>query len=104
MPDDSHAIVVPEFNPIPGALEILQSSMAEDPEYAWGWHCVLACCAMDEGVDHTTANRIAGRFMSTAFEFDSAGVFPDRMRWTPDPEPEFTKSFWEMLDEDLDFV
>lgn len=49
------------------AMASLSEAMLEDPSYAWSWHCNLACCAMDEGLDHESANRAAERFMARAF-------------------------------------
>ena len=49
------------------AMQALSEAMLEDPDYAWSWHCNLACCAMDEGLDHEAANRAAERFMALAF-------------------------------------
>lgn len=42
-----------------------------DPGLGWVWHCNIACCAIDEGVCHKSANQIAARFMKMAFGFDS---------------------------------
>jgi hypothetical protein len=95
----------PIESPIPYALDTLRSSMATDLEYAWSWHCALACAALDQHIDRPTANTIASRFMHYAFGVNTAEAFPERMVAHPRPEPEqpeSTKSFWEMLDEDLD--
>ena len=48
-------------------MERLTQQIKDDPEYAWSWHCNLAVCAMDEGLDHAAANRAAARFMQTTF-------------------------------------
>ena len=50
-----------------GALAEMKRAMDADPDYAWGWHCNLACCIMDEGVSHEVANKAASRFMKLAF-------------------------------------
>lgn len=56
------------------ALASLKWHMAEDAppnvggSYARSWHDSLACCAMDEGVSHEVANKIAARFMKMAFD------------------------------------
>lgn len=55
-----------------GALKILSRAMKEDEGYAWGWHCNLACAAMDEGLDHAAANRAAARIMQAAFGVDTS--------------------------------
>lgn len=49
------------------AVEHLSKAFKDDPEYAWSWHCSLACCSMDEGLDHEHANKAAGRFMYMCF-------------------------------------
>ena len=54
------------------ALDVLKNAMLTDYECAWSWHCNIVCCAMDEGVEHGTANRIAGRFMKLAFGVDTS--------------------------------
>ena len=54
--------------PLKLAYRKLSLEMKADPEYAYSWHCNVACAAMDEGVDHETANKIATRFMSIAFQ------------------------------------
>lgn len=45
----------------------LAALIRQDPEYAWTWHCVVSCAAMDEGVDHDIANQIASRAMYAMF-------------------------------------
>lgn len=50
----------------------LAAAFAADLEYARGWHDNLASCAMDEGVGWEMANRIAARFMRSAFDVDTA--------------------------------
>lgn len=52
---------------IDGPAAPLTTALNSDPDYAWTWHCNIAGCALDEGVDHATANRIAARFMKSAF-------------------------------------
>ena len=46
----------------------LAEAIQGDNGYAWSWHCAVACCAMDEGVEHANAHRIADRFMAMAFQ------------------------------------
>jgi hypothetical protein len=58
---------VEKVNATAHAMTTLKESMRKDPDYAWTWHCNLACCAFDEGVNIVTANDIAARFMSLAF-------------------------------------
>lgn len=93
-----------EENPVSAAFDVLKTAMAEDPEYAWGWHCSIACSAMDEGLDKSQANHIAGRVMYMAFKVDTARIFPDRM---PYPEraavllaPVQETSIWNCLEDE----
>jgi hypothetical protein len=50
------------------AMKKLSLVMQRDPEYAYSWHCNIACAAIDEGIEHSVANRIASNFMSNAFK------------------------------------
>lgn len=50
------------------AMDHLRQAFQKHSDYAMSWHRNLACCALDEGVDHKTANLIASRFMKLAFE------------------------------------
>ncbi len=49
------------------SLLALSTAMHKDPEYAWTWHCNLACAGMDAGLGHQAANVMAGNFMKLAF-------------------------------------
>lgn len=53
-------------------LSMLKGVMKFHPDFAWTWHCNIACVAMDEGVNASTANLLAARFMMSAFEVDTA--------------------------------
>lgn len=53
-------------------MNALKAAIQDDPGYAWSWHCNVTCCAMDEGVEHDAANRIAARFMKLAFDVDTS--------------------------------
>lgn len=55
----------------PRALESLKAAMREDQQYANSWHDNIACCALDEGAAHATANNIASRFMKLAFDVET---------------------------------
>lgn len=54
-------------------LELLSKKLKDNEGYACSWHSVAACCMMNEGVDHATANRAAARFMKQSFGVDTAG-------------------------------
>ncbi len=48
----------------------MRDAFFSDPEYAWGWHCNIACLLLDEGVDQLAANRRAQGFMKRAFDVE----------------------------------
>jgi len=57
------------------AYYAFKQALQADPEWAWTYHCNLACAAMDEGMRGPAANRAAARFMKAAFGIDTlAGV------------------------------
>jgi hypothetical protein len=56
---------------IQDAMKILTRAMMEDPDYAWGWHCNIACLLLDKGIDHKAANNRASGFMKLAFDVDT---------------------------------
>lgn len=51
-------------------MKIISQAVRTDQDYAWSWQSNLACCAMDEGVEHAKANRIAAKFMRLLFNVD----------------------------------
>jgi hypothetical protein len=53
------------------ALAVLSKVFADDPAYAWSWHCNIAMCSVDEGMERVAANRAASRFMKAAFGIDT---------------------------------
>jgi hypothetical protein len=53
------------------AMAALEKAIHNDPDYAWSWHCNIACAAMDEGLERVAANRAAARFMYAAFDCDT---------------------------------
>jgi len=81
----------------------LAARIRQDPEYAWSWHCVAAGAALDEGVDHETANRIASRAMYAMFGAETLHPsYPEAKGGHHDPTrlAQLTKcSIWEMLKE-----
>lgn len=54
------------------ALQVVRYTMQHDPEFAWAWHCSVAHEALNEGIIHGVANKIATRFMSTVFDTDTS--------------------------------
>lgn len=47
--------------PIAIAVQTIEHAIAEDDDYRRAWHANFACAAMDEGIDHETAQKIATR-------------------------------------------
>lgn len=39
--------------------------------WAWSWHCNIAVCAQDEGLEYQASQRAASRFMRLLFGFDT---------------------------------
>lgn len=60
-----------ETRTIENELQTIKQAMAEDPHFAWGWHCNVSMAMQDEGVDPTQANLGAARFMKLAFDIDT---------------------------------
>lgn len=58
------------------ALDTLKAALAEDSEYAWGWHCNIAMAFMDTEPEygsrnlHRAANEGAAIFMQRCFDID----------------------------------
>ncbi len=53
------------------SIETLTGAVQSDPEYAWAWHCNIAMCSVDEGMERAAANRAAARFMKIFFNVDT---------------------------------
>ena len=53
------------------AMDVLRCHLQSDPDYAWSWHCNIAMAAVDEGLDHDSAQLAAARFMRSAFSIDT---------------------------------
>lgn len=58
------------------AIASLSTAFSAAPEYAWSWHCNLACAGMDAGLNHQAANVMAGNFMKLAFGADVTTYTP----------------------------
>ena len=48
---------------VPESMATVTNAIRNDPSYAWSWHCNIAMAAMDEGVNHMAANKLAARFL-----------------------------------------
>jgi len=56
---------------IANAFSILKEAIKNDAGYAWGWHCNIAVCSQDEGMEHAASNRAASRFMKLCFDTET---------------------------------
>ena len=54
------------------AYNDMSKAMKKDPEYAYGWHCNIACPLMDEGMEHDKANQVAERLMKHLFGINAS--------------------------------
>ena len=61
------------------AMADLTNALKADTDLLWGWHCVLATSAQDEGMEYKASNRSAARFMQSTFGIDTTEHehFPD---------------------------
>lgn len=50
----------------------LKQQIAQDPEYAWAWHCNLAMPFIDAGCDDAVAQRGAAAAMQILFGVDTS--------------------------------
>lgn len=79
----------------------LAARIRQDPGYAWAWHCCVVGSAMDEGIDHEAANRIASRLMRMMFNAETQHPsYPEGNKGRHDPTKlaQFpARSIWEML-------
>lgn len=62
------------------ALAVLRASFQADPDYALSWHCNLASCAINAGLEQDMAQRLAVKFMKLCFDFDTTTI-PEVARW-----------------------
>jgi len=63
---------------ISNAFDIIKDKLQKDFMYAWGWHCNIAVCSQDEGMDHVSSNKAAARFMKICFDVDTTQDAFDR--------------------------
>lgn len=82
------------LDPLPAAWGIVKQALKDDYELAWAYHCQIAVSAMDEGVSHHTAQKIAERSMSLLFGLDTSLGEPTRTDSTPEEptEPEWAEA------------
>lgn len=53
------------------AMATLKQNMKTNFEFAWSWHCAIACLLMDVGAKHKEANARATSFMLSTFEVNT---------------------------------
>ena len=82
---------------VPGSMATVSKAIRNDPAYAWSWHCNIAVAAMDEGVDHMTANKLAARFLMilTGVDTTKNPLFPQE---EVKPELAHKVSYWKRHD------
>lgn len=68
----------PAVPSLPDAMTVVIRALQDDPGYAWSWHCNIAMAAVDEGVDHGTANHAAARFMRLLASVEPAHELPPK--------------------------
>jgi len=60
------------------AYRAFKEALQASPDWAWLYHCTIACAAMDEGMRPPAANRVAARFMKAAFDIDTlTGIYKE---------------------------
>lgn len=85
---------------VPESMATVSQAIRNDPSYAWTWHCNIAMAAMDEGVDHMTANKLAARFLMilTGVDTTKNPAFPKE---PVEPELAYKVNRWERFDNTL---
>lgn len=85
---------------VPESMATVSKAIRNDPSYAWSWHCNIAMAAVDEGVDHMTANKLAARFLMilTGVDTTKNPAFPKE---PVEPELAYKVNRWERFDNTL---
>ena len=85
---------------VPESMATVSNAIRNDPGYAWTWHCNIAMAAVDEGVDHMTANKLAARFLMilTGVDTTKNPAFPKE---PVDSELAYKVNRWERFDNTL---
>jgi hypothetical protein len=52
-------------------IDVVQKAMQDYRDFAYVWHDNIACTALDEGIEHPIANKIATRVMELLFNVDT---------------------------------
>ena len=85
---------------VPESMATVTNAIRNDPSYAWSWHCNIAMAAMDEGVDHMTANKLAARFLMILTGVDTTKN-PNFPKEPVEPELAYKVNRWERFDNTL---
>ena len=85
---------------VPESMSTVTNAIRNDPDYAWSWHCNIAMAAMDEGVDHMTANKLAARFLMILTGVDTTKN-PHFPKEPVEPELAYKVNRWERFDNTL---
>ena len=85
---------------VPESMVTIIKAVRNDPAYAWSWHCNIAVAAMDEGVDHMTANKLAARFLMILTGVDTTKN-PHFPKEPVEPELAYKVNRWERFDNTL---
>ena len=85
---------------VPESMATVTNAIRNDPGYAWSWHCNIAMAAMDEGVDHMAANKLAARFLMILTGVDTTKN-PHFPKEPVDSELAYKVNRWERFDNTL---
>ena len=85
---------------VPESMATVTNAIRNDPDYAWSWHCNIAMAAMDEGVNHVAANKLAARFLMILTGVDTTKN-PHFPKEPVEPELAYKVNRWERFDNTL---
>lgn len=85
---------------VPESMATVTNAIRNDPDYAWSWHCNIAMAAMDEGVNHMAANKLAARFLMILTGVDTTKN-PHFPKEPVEPELAYKVNRWERFDNTL---
>lgn len=85
---------------VPESMATVSNAIRNDPGYAWSWHCNIAMAAMDEGVNHMAANKLAARFLMILTGVDTTKN-PHFPKEPVAPELAYKVNRWERFDNTL---
>lgn len=85
---------------VPESMATVSNAIRNDPGYAWSWHCNIAMAAMDEGVNHMAANKLAARFLMILTGVDTTKN-PHFPKEPVEPELAYKVNRWERFDNTL---